>query len=229
MSDINLTCPHCGNKLVVDAAAAGMSVSCPVCSKPIVIAANEQVSAMAASVVGTSKATRKLSASIFAGMAAIVVLAVTFLVWHSGILSKKKQSSPEVLSAPPNSAPAQLPINPELEKQLVSQANLGEPQAVLGLLDQNPGLERCLDLLADTPLRWALAQGPANARQLLSETTTKMPALLRETQAPAGSVWLENLESQPETSGKVRPADKSFPDRPQVMDRITYRRGFLEP
>ena len=117
-------------------------------------------------------------------------------------------------------------VKSEAEQRLVSQANLGEPQAVLGLLDQNPGLEKSLGLLAETPLRWALAQRPANARRMLSEAVTQIPPMLRATEAPPDSVWLECLESQPEESGSVRPADKMFPNHPEVLDGIKYLRGF---
>ena len=40
MSDIQFTCPRCGNNLVVDVAGAGLSVPCPECNEPISIPVN---------------------------------------------------------------------------------------------------------------------------------------------------------------------------------------------
>src|ERR1035441_3058486 len=226
MRDINFKCPHCGNKLVVDAAAAGLSVPCPVCSKPIVVATEAGLQTAAVPSPSKLKARRKVPTAMLAGMAAIVALIGTFFLWHAGLLSKRMESLQGASSIPSHSTSAEMAVKSEAEQRLVSQANLGEPQAVLGLLDQNPGLEKSLGLLAETPLRWALAQRPANARRMLSEAVTQIPPMLRATEAPPDSVWLECLESQPEESGSVRPADKMFPNHPEVLDGIKYLRGF---
>lgn len=210
---------------MVDATAAGQSVNCPVCSKSIVVPVKAEPGPESAPTKFASQKTSHGKAWMLGGLVALVSLLAIFLIRHAGTLSRVTTSSPSAAAGMDSSTLTGFSATFEQQQTLVEQADLGEPQAVLNLLDKAPALANNLDLLAKTPLRWALAQGPSNARQLLAGTTTQMSALLRGLDATAGSMWLEKLESQPDRSG-LRSVEKSFPKHPQYMEGIKYQHGF---
>jgi hypothetical protein len=73
--DTNITCPHCGQPLVIDSTAIGQQTSCPNCSKPFVVPAatsNKPKSGMAITsmVLGITSLT---CLGIFTGIPAIIL------------------------------------------------------------------------------------------------------------------------------------------------------------
>lgn len=176
MDDIKSNCTRCGQHLAIAVDGAGATVVCPKCGHALIVPQRARLTKSEG-----PKGVKWWLAG--AGFATIALLAGGFLSWQSHRHLALESGSKSVATA----------IEPVIksggEQQLVGQANSGQPQALLDLLDQNPALEKSLGLLAETPLRWALAQGPANARQMLSEAAAKIPATLREAQAPSGSVW----------------------------------------
>jgi Domain of unknown function (DUF4190) len=69
--DMNITCPSCGQHLVVDSAATGQQTSCPTCSTPFVIPA---IARVAPSPVSAVHGTRRRGTAIFSLVLGILSL-----------------------------------------------------------------------------------------------------------------------------------------------------------
>ena len=84
--DIQVTCPSCGQNLVVDSAATGQQVSCPTCSTPFVIPAVARVASASASATtglrtrGTAVLSLVLGISSLVGWVIYVPIALLHLL-----------------------------------------------------------------------------------------------------------------------------------------------------